>query len=87
MQATNTPPAKASQAPRMKTSNTASLFIAARNARPKPISGGVTSTPTIAVRTPVLHVHSSGWKRRELHDAAIVSTNPGPANMISSEAV
>jgi hypothetical protein len=59
MQATNTPPASASQAPRMKISSAASRFIAVRNAIPKPISGGEINAPTSTVRIPAAHVHSS----------------------------
>jgi hypothetical protein len=43
----------------MKISSAASRFIAVRNATPNPISGGEINAPTITVRIPAAHVHSS----------------------------
>jgi hypothetical protein len=54
---------------------------------PKPISGGEISPPISAVRIPAAHVHSSRWNARELHEADIIRTIPGPANIASSVAV
>jgi formate dehydrogenase maturation protein FdhE len=53
----------------------------------KPISGGEIRPPMSAVRIPAAHVHSSRWNAWELHEAAIVRTIPGPANIASSVAV
>jgi hypothetical protein len=48
----------------------------------KPISGGEIRPPMSAVRIPAAHVHSSRWNAWELHEAAIVRTIPGPANLV-----
>jgi hypothetical protein len=51
------------------------------------MSGGVTTAPIAATRSPTDQVHSSRLKTRELQDAARVRTSPGPANIASSAAV